>query len=582
MEHMPTKTVALTKLKLSEKNVRTNVADATDINELSASILAHGLLNPLVVVAEGKGFAVIAGGRRFRALCDLVRDGHLSSDAEVPVVIAEAENAEEISLVENFVRKAMRPYEVFRAFKLALDAKPELTDTDLAARFGLPVNEVRKHLRLGNLHPQVFDLFAAGQINEEQAQAFASTADHALQIMALDRLDKADRWGRDARAIRSWIGVGDFQQERNLERVGREIYEAAGGRIEEDLFGEGVRVLDPELLAKLVLEADAAEAERIMALCTRPVTQVSEAPGDWRFAVRPEREWPSPEMEEMADALRDEKNTAADDGDDDAYDRAMAALDALLGKRFYMLPPDCEIVMVMREHGPQFYRTTLPGVEAKEESEGEEQPAKPAISQRALDALKAMRRERLVDRMSGDMAVYADAPALFAFIVARTSFMGTINYETRGLTTVEQGPWREEDWMNEPDQDKAWQLFRAKKDHAAIIRDMIPLMTQGSRAEERSPYVEWLASLSKPVVWVSSEEFWELFNKKQINAMLEPVAPTWVKRNMGVTQGELRRQAHRLCLGGIDPKITGIPEEELAAVVQWVPEWLRFKDEAAA
>lgn len=94
--------VALNKLTLSVRNVRTHVGDATDTAELEASIAAHGLLNPLVVVpASKKGtFEVVAGGRRYRALCRLADAGTIRDDAEVSVIKAASESAEELSLAK--------------------------------------------------------------------------------------------------------------------------------------------------------------------------------------------------------------------------------------------------------------------------------------------------------------------------------------------------------------------------------------------------------------------------------------------------------------------------------------------------
>ena len=63
--------VQLSKLQVSPLNVRTNKEDTTDTAALEASILAHGLIEPLIVhpMAKPKGhYGVFAGGRRLRAM----------------------------------------------------------------------------------------------------------------------------------------------------------------------------------------------------------------------------------------------------------------------------------------------------------------------------------------------------------------------------------------------------------------------------------------------------------------------------------------------------------------------------------
>ncbi len=61
-------TIPLNKLTIWAENVRkTGASDAID--ELAASIAAHGLLQSLVVRKSARGkFAVVAGGRRLLAL----------------------------------------------------------------------------------------------------------------------------------------------------------------------------------------------------------------------------------------------------------------------------------------------------------------------------------------------------------------------------------------------------------------------------------------------------------------------------------------------------------------------------------
>ncbi len=100
----------------SPQNVRKTPAEGAAFEQLKASIAAHGLLeNLLVQPAEANGdgadrYEVIAGGRRLAALRVLAEEGAVAPDHPVPChVVANGDNAVELSLVENTVRAAMHP-----------------------------------------------------------------------------------------------------------------------------------------------------------------------------------------------------------------------------------------------------------------------------------------------------------------------------------------------------------------------------------------------------------------------------------------------------------------------------------------
>ncbi|MBO7324751.1 MAG: ParB N-terminal domain-containing protein, partial [Bacteroidales bacterium] len=73
-----------------------NIRDVKDIDELVASINAHGLINPITVTEEKDGYRLIAGFRRFAAMKQL-------GAKEIPCVIrnSDKDTLDEISLSEN-------------------------------------------------------------------------------------------------------------------------------------------------------------------------------------------------------------------------------------------------------------------------------------------------------------------------------------------------------------------------------------------------------------------------------------------------------------------------------------------------
>src|SRR5690554_8204731 len=100
---MTLQTVKLSQLRLSPLNVRR--VKPSQINQLAADIAAHGLLQNLIVYAEGNRFEVAAGGRRYRALKLLQKARTIASSHGVAVDVRNKAEAVELSLAENVSRE---------------------------------------------------------------------------------------------------------------------------------------------------------------------------------------------------------------------------------------------------------------------------------------------------------------------------------------------------------------------------------------------------------------------------------------------------------------------------------------------
>lgn len=269
-------TAPLAMLELSGDNVRWKSGEDPALPALVASIRALGVLAPLTVVPAltpagkvRKGrYAVIAGGRRYRALRQLADELAIGENYAVPVIVRPSASlgtggTTEISLAENVVRSALKPHEEFAAF--ARMRREGLDEAAIAAHFGVPPARVAQLLRLGNLAEPVFAAFAAGEMKLSEAQAYAGTADTALQEKVFAAMAKRLAYERGDWAIRAMIRGDARPTLDRLRAVGLDAYLAAGGRFDADLFGadecEG-RVLDPDILDRLHLERqDAALAE---------------------------------------------------------------------------------------------------------------------------------------------------------------------------------------------------------------------------------------------------------------------------------------------------------------------------------
>lgn len=83
---MELKHIPLSDLKVSKTNVRKH--GGKDIADLIPSIKAHGILQPLLVRANGKGFEIVAGQRRYRACSALAEETDIAPAVALRLAVA--------------------------------------------------------------------------------------------------------------------------------------------------------------------------------------------------------------------------------------------------------------------------------------------------------------------------------------------------------------------------------------------------------------------------------------------------------------------------------------------------------------
>ena len=264
--------IPLSQLELSPDNVRKTPADDSAFTELKASIAAHGLLENLIARSVRPGadcvarYAVIAGGRRLAAMQALAAEGALEEDHPVPCrMIGDIVAAEEVSLAENSVRAAMHPADQVEAFRRLADAGS--TAAAIAARFGVSERTVEKRLRLGNAAPVLLEAYRAGEIDLDTLMAFAVTTDQARQNAVWETVGQQG-YRPGAWQIKRLLTEDRVPATSAIVRfVGIKAYEAAGGRIDRDLFAEederGIWFDDPNLLNKLAMDSLQAAASEL-------------------------------------------------------------------------------------------------------------------------------------------------------------------------------------------------------------------------------------------------------------------------------------------------------------------------------
>lgn len=251
--------IPLNQLVTSSANVR-RTDRKVDLDALSASILAHGLLQNLSVQPRAENrFEVVAGGRRLCALKALAKAGKIARDFAVPCNLVDPDGAAETSLAENVQRVAMNAMDEADAFQALREQ--DLSPDDISRRFGVTTRHVEQRLALASLSPKIKAAFRRDELNLDAARAFCIEPDHGKQDAAFRALGKPVT---HAGQVRTLLTEGSLKASDRLVRfVGLEAYENAGGALTRDLFDpDTVFIAEPTLITQLAdqrMEAIQAE-----------------------------------------------------------------------------------------------------------------------------------------------------------------------------------------------------------------------------------------------------------------------------------------------------------------------------------
>lgn len=158
-----------------------------ELNELTASIKQHGIIQPLVLRKVGDKYEIIAGERRFKSALK-------AGLTEVPAIVTDLDDKEsaEIAVVENIQRKQLSAIEEAKSYKKLLDLG-QLTQEQLAIRMGKSQSNVANKLRLLNLNEEVQQALLSNKISERHARSLLQIKDleeqkNILNMIINDRL----------------------------------------------------------------------------------------------------------------------------------------------------------------------------------------------------------------------------------------------------------------------------------------------------------------------------------------------------------------------------------------------------------
>lgn len=150
--------------------------DQEKLNALALSIKQHGIIQPILVTKDIKGYKIVAGERRWRA-------ARIAGLKTVPIIEKQFTKQEmaEISLIENIQREDLNPIEEAHGYATLIN-EYKLTQEQVSEIVGKNRSTIANMVRLLTLEKEIQKLIIDGKISSGHARALLSIENKKTRI----------------------------------------------------------------------------------------------------------------------------------------------------------------------------------------------------------------------------------------------------------------------------------------------------------------------------------------------------------------------------------------------------------------
>ena len=215
--------------------------DEKALQELSESIKALGIIQPITLKKEGDKFLIISGERRYRA-------SKLAGLKSIPAYIrlVNDQGLLEMALVENIQREDLDAIEVALTYQRLL-VEIGLTQEALSGRVGKERSTITNALRLLKLSPDIQQAIRNGVISAGHGRAIISVEGNDKQQLLFDKVVKeklnvrqTEEWAKKLKKpIEITISHAPIILPNNLRRAEKSIADRREVKVEIKAKGKG-------------------------------------------------------------------------------------------------------------------------------------------------------------------------------------------------------------------------------------------------------------------------------------------------------------------------------------------------------
>jgi len=182
-----------------------------ELSDLSESIKANGVLQPITVRRKNDFFEIVAGERRFRASAS-------AGLKEIPAVIKDVpdEKMLEFALVENIQREDLNPIDEALGYK-DLSEKFKLTHETISERIGKSRSHISNMLRILELETHIRNMISDNIISLGHAKVLLSIKDKNKRLIIAQKIAKDKLSVREVESLLSGTATSVRTKERRVD-----------------------------------------------------------------------------------------------------------------------------------------------------------------------------------------------------------------------------------------------------------------------------------------------------------------------------------------------------------------------------
>lgn len=230
------------------------------IEELKASIIEHGILQPIVVRKSIKGYEIVVGERRYRA----AKEANLE---KIPAVVRELSEQQmmEMAVLENLQREDLNPIEEASAYQTLME-KLTLTQEEVAKRLGKSRPHIANHIRLLSLPPKIQELISGGDISMGHGRALLGLREKAKLSAVVEKVINEHLNVRQLEKLIQQLNENVSRETKKPEKQ-KDIFIKEREESLREMFGTNVNIKQSKNKGKIEIEFFSKEdLERILEL----------------------------------------------------------------------------------------------------------------------------------------------------------------------------------------------------------------------------------------------------------------------------------------------------------------------------